>query len=110
LNRGCWPGFPPSACSRIWWPLTAFTGGYDAVKRFVRRLGARIEPPFRRMECEPGREVQVDFGQGARVVDEQGKRRKTHLFRCVLSHSRKGYPKQGAAFVNAGSKTVRVAG
>ncbi|MGA1239009.1 MAG: hypothetical protein ACO34E_19350, partial [Limisphaerales bacterium] len=32
----------------------------------------------------------MDFGQGAWVV-EDGKRRKTHLFRGVLSHSRKGY-------------------
>lgn len=68
----------------------AFTGSYDAVKRFVRRLAHRTEPPFRRMESVPGQELQVDFGQGAWVVVE-GKRRKTHLFRCVLSHSRKGY-------------------
>src|SRR5208337_2264188 len=32
----------------------------------------------------------VDFGQGAWVVEVE-RRRKTHLFRCVLSHSRKGY-------------------
>jgi transposase len=68
----------------------AFTGGYDAVKRFVRRLGQKSEPPFRRMECVPGQELQVDFGQGA-WVSENGSRRRTHLFRGVLSHSRKGY-------------------
>lgn len=68
----------------------AFTGGYDAVKRFVRRLEQRMEPPFRRMECAPGQELQVDFGQGAWVMEE-GKRRRPHLFRAVLSHSRKGY-------------------
>lgn len=68
----------------------AFTGGYDAVKRFVRQLTHRIELPFRRMECAPGQEVQVDFGQGAWVL-EDGKRRRPHLFRAVLSHSRKGY-------------------
>lgn len=67
-----------------------FTGGYDAVKRFVRRLVNRVEPPFRRMECAPGHELQVDFGQGAWVI-EAGKRRRPHLFRAVLSHSRKGY-------------------
>jgi transposase len=67
-----------------------FSGGYDAVKRFVRRLSQRSQVPFRRMECPPGQELQVDFGQGGWVV-EQGKRRKTHLFRCVLSHSRKAY-------------------
>jgi transposase len=68
----------------------AFTGGYDAVKRFVRKLAHRTEPPFRRMECAPGHELQVDFGQGAWVI-EDGKRRRPHLFRGVLSHSRKGY-------------------
>jgi len=68
----------------------AFTGSYDAVKRFVRRLGQKMELPFRRMECEPGQELQVDFGQGAWVI-ENGRRRRPHLFRCVLSHCRKGY-------------------
>jgi transposase len=67
-----------------------FTGGYDAVKRFVRRLAQKTEPPFRRMESLPGQELQVDFGQGAWVLQD-GKRRRAHLFRCVLSHSRKGY-------------------
>ena len=67
-----------------------FTGGYDAVKRFVRRLEHRVEPPFRRMECAPGQELQVDFGQGAWIV-ENGQRRRAHLFRGVLSYSRKAY-------------------
>ena len=46
--------------------------------------------PFRRMECAPGQEVQVDFGQGA-WVEVDGKRKRPHLFRLILSHSRKGY-------------------
>ena len=61
-----------------------------ALRRFVlRRVGVQ-ELPFRRMECAPGQEAQVDFGQAAWVV-ENGKRRRPHLFRVVLSHSRKGY-------------------
>jgi transposase len=68
----------------------AFTGGYDAVKRFVRQLAHRTDLPFRRMECAPGQELQVDFGQGAWVLVD-GQRRRPHLFRAVLSHSRKGY-------------------
>ena len=67
-----------------------FRGGYSSVKLFVRRLPATAELPFRRMECEPGAEMQVDFGTGAWVVAD-GKRRRPHLFRAVLSHSRKGY-------------------
>jgi transposase len=68
-----------------------FTGSYFAVRRFVLRQQTVVALPYRRMECAPGQEMQVDFGQGAWVVLENGKRRKTHLFRCVLSHSRKGY-------------------
>jgi len=68
----------------------AFTGSYQSVKRFARRFSASMDPPFRRMECEPGEEMQVDFGRGAWVVEE-GRRRRPHVYRCVLSHSRKGY-------------------
>jgi len=68
-----------------------FAGSYWSVMRFVRRLGRTRELPFRRMECEAGEEAQVDFGSGAPVVDCEGRRRKTHVFRIVLSHSRKGY-------------------
>src|ERR1035441_6625151 len=67
-----------------------FSGSYQSVKRYVRRFASSQELPFRRMECAPGEEMQVDFGQGAWVV-EDGKRRRPHLFRAVLSHSRKGY-------------------
>jgi transposase len=67
-----------------------FKGGYDTVKRFVRRLQASAEAPFCRMEVEPGLEAQVDFGLGAWVV-QAGKRKRPNLFRMVLSHSRKGY-------------------
>ncbi len=67
-----------------------FAGSYDSVKRFVRGLQAAAQAPFCRMEVEPALEAQVDFGQGAWVV-ENGRRRRPHLFRIVLSHSRKGY-------------------
>ena len=67
-----------------------FTGSYDSVKRFVRQLGQANPLPFRRLETEPGQEAQVDFGQGAWVVQD-GRRRRPHVMRLVLSHSRKGY-------------------
>jgi hypothetical protein len=60
------------SAQRIYQDLVAghgFTGAYDAVKRFVRRLAAQTEPPFRRMECAPGHELQIDFGLGAWVVE-----------------------------------------
>jgi len=88
---------------RIWQDLKfqhGFDGGYDCVKRFVRHLGRCSDLPFRRMECRPGEEVQIDFGTGAPVVIPDGepvppgfksRRRKTHVLRVVLSHSRKAY-------------------
>jgi transposase len=82
------------SAQRIWQDLTSdhgFTGSYDSVKRFVRKLGAATPLPFRRMECAPGMEAQVDFGTGAPVIGTDGNRRKTHVFRIVLSHSRKAY-------------------
>jgi transposase len=64
---------------------------YDSVRRFMRRLGWTRQLPFRRIECAPGQEAQVDFGKGSPIVGADGKRRRTHVFRIVLSHSRKGY-------------------
>ena len=78
---------------RIYQDLVAerqFTGSYFSVRRFVLRRGDARELPFRRMECAPGQELQVDFGQGAWVM-ENDKRRRPHLFRAVLSYSRKAY-------------------
>lgn len=107
-----------------------FAGTYYCVRRFVKRLKTARPLPFRRMECEPGAEAQIDFGTGAPVIipidpnqpvtfltpltstpgqgltstPSQGltqqalngvkgktRRRKTHVLRIVLSHSRKGY-------------------
>lgn len=83
------------SAQRIFQDLAAghgYRGGYDSVKRFVRRLAADMTPrPMRRMECAPGFEAQVDFGTGAPVVGPDGRRRKTHVFRMVLSHSRAAY-------------------
>jgi len=79
---------------RIWQDLQlehGFDGGYDCVKRFVRRLRVATELPFRRMECAPADEAQIDFGTGAPIVGPDGKRRRTHVLRVVLSHSRKAY-------------------
>ena len=64
---------------------------YDSVRRLLRKQGATLPVPFRRMECAAGHEAQIDFGTGAAVVGPDGKRRRTHVLRVVLSHSRKGY-------------------
>lgn len=85
------------SAQRIYQDLTSpdancgYTGSYYSIRRLVKKLTARIELPMRRMECAPGAEAQVDFGQGAPLVSAQGKRKKSWVFRIVLSHSRKGY-------------------
>lgn len=82
------------SAQRIWQDLTSehgFAGCYDSVKRFIRRLKTTGPLPFRRMECAPAAEAQIDFGTGAPIVAPDGRRRKTYVFRIVLSHSRKGY-------------------
>jgi transposase len=68
-----------------------FSGQYHSVRRYVRRLSEQHELAFRRIEVEPGYEIQVDYGTGARCQDLEGKWCRTHVFRLVLSHSRKGY-------------------
>ncbi len=69
----------------------AFGGSYQSVKRYVR--ARRNSEPRRvwRMECEPGEELQVDFGLGAPLKGPDGKTKRTWVLRAVLSYSRKGY-------------------
>lgn len=68
-----------------------FAAKYYSVRRYVSQLRSAHPLPFRRMECEPGEEAQIDFGTGARIIDDDGRRRRTHVLRVVLSHSRKAY-------------------
>jgi transposase len=68
-----------------------FSGHYHSVRRFILNLGRVQQLPFRRLECRPGEEAQVDFGSGIPITGPDGRRRHTHVFRIVLSHSRKGY-------------------
>lgn len=90
------------SAKRIWQDLRVeqgFEGGYDAVKRFCRRLQFGQPLPFRRIEVGPGEEAQIDFGRGAPLIlppdpsqpGRKPRRRATHLFRIVLSCSRKAY-------------------
>jgi transposase len=82
------------SAQRIYQDLVAehgFHGSYYSVRRFVRHFERRTELPMRRLECGPGEEVQVDFGTGAAVLLAAGQRRRPHVFRVVLSYSRKAY-------------------
>ena len=52
----------------------------------------RSDPELvQRIEVEPAEEVQVDFGTGPTLLEVAGTKRKTWIFRIVLSYSRKAY-------------------
>src|SRR4029077_13229047 len=68
-----------------------FTDSYQSVKRFVRKLRSTQPERVWRLECQPGEELQLDFGLGAPINDAQGKTRRSWVMRLVLSYSRKGY-------------------
>jgi transposase len=77
---------------RIWQDLVdehGFGHGYQSVKRFVAKLKALEPRRVWRMECLAGEEAQVDYG--TLWVRVGGKKRKIHVLRVTLSHSRKGY-------------------
>lgn len=86
LNQGL-------TAQRIYQDLVAdgFEHAYHSVRRYVARLRHASPLPFRRMEKESGEEAQIDFGTGAWIEQPDGKRKRTHVLRVVLSYSRKGY-------------------
>lgn len=78
----------------IWQELVSesrFSGGYQTVKRYVRKLrGKQPLQPRAVIRTEPGEESQVDYGTGAMVRDPQTRKyRRTRLFVMVLGCSRK---------------------
>lgn len=73
-----------------------FAASYDSVKRFIRVLEQSQPLPFRRMECAPGAEVQVDFGQGAWVL-VNGKRKRPALVPHGLEPFAQGLQRSGLA-------------
>ena len=68
-----------------------FTGGYQSVKRFVRKLvGGTPKEACAVIETAPGEELQVDYGTGPMVRDSgSGKYRRMRLFVLTLGYSRK---------------------
>jgi transposase len=78
----------------IWQDLVTahgFSGGYQTVQRFVRKLrGASGPEAVGIIQTAPGEECQVDYGTGPMVRDPQiGKYRRTRLFVMTLGYSRK---------------------
>jgi len=68
-----------------------FAGSYEAVKRAVRQVKKAAPERVWRIEVQPGEEAQVDFGSGAMLLQPEGVKRRTWIFRLVLSYSRKAY-------------------
>ena len=68
-----------------------FEGSYDCVKRYLRKKKAANPSRIWRMETLPAEEAQVDFGTGAWIKGSDGRKRRSWIFRIVLSCSRKGY-------------------
>src|ERR1022692_4391008 len=68
-----------------------FTGSYESVKRYARKLrGAQLPEACGIIETAPGEESQVDYGSGPMVRNAQtGKYRRTRLFVLTLGFSRK---------------------
>jgi transposase len=78
----------------IWQDLvdsSGFTGAYECVKRYVRKLrGVRIPEPCAVILTPAGEEAQVDYGSGPMVRDPRtAKYRRTRLFAMTLGYSRK---------------------
>ena len=79
----------------IWQDLvadTGFSGSYQTVKRFVRKMRGNQPAQARAVILTaPGEEAQVDYGsKGPMVRDAQtGKYRRTRLFVMTLGYSRK---------------------
>jgi transposase len=70
---------------------SGFRGGYQTVKRFVRKLrGSEPVQPRAVIVTAPGEAAQVDYGTGPMVRDPQtGKYRRTRLFVLTLGYSQK---------------------
>jgi transposase len=78
----------------IWQDMVSdhgFAGGYQTVKRFVRKLrGSNLPTAAGIILTAAGEEAQVDYGSGPMVRDLQsGKYRRTRLFVLTLGYSRK---------------------
>lgn len=103
---------------RLWQDLIdefGFSAKYQSVRRYVARLQKKTPQLVRRMEVAAGEEAQVDFGTGAWITTGDGKRRRSWVFRIVLSHSRKAYSEavfhqNTEAFIGALENSLRYFG
>ncbi len=71
----------------------AYSGRYNSVKRFVRKLKKREPERFDVLEFAPGEEAQVDYGQGALTLWKNGIYKRPYLFVMTLKFSGKSFRK-----------------
>ncbi len=68
-----------------------YTGSYDAVKRYARKLRKKVRGFTDRLEHMPGREAQVDFGKATCRILKGGKWKRMWIFKMTLTCSKHAY-------------------
>jgi transposase/5S rRNA maturation endonuclease (ribonuclease M5) len=71
----------------------SFAHRYNSVKRFVRLLKRKDPEQYDRLEFLMGEEAQVDYGQGALILHQNGKYRRPRLFIMTLKYSGRAFRK-----------------
>jgi transposase/5S rRNA maturation endonuclease (ribonuclease M5) len=71
----------------------SFAHRYNSVKRFVRLLKKKDPEQYDRLEFLMGEEAQVDYGQGALTIYQNGKYRRPRLFIMTLKYSGRAFRK-----------------
>ena len=79
----------PKTAYRILREKYGIDASYESFKRFFRRNFPGEQSSIIRIELEPGRELQVDYGKAGTLLDPKtGKKRTVHAFVATLSCSR----------------------
>jgi hypothetical protein len=94
--------------------LFGFTHRYNSVKRFVRGLKRKNPEQYDRLEFLMGEEAQVDYGQGAPTLHQNGKYLRPRLFIMTLKYSGRAFRKtvwkssqeRGASYMRKRSDTL----
>jgi transposase len=68
-----------------------YSGSYETVKRYVRKVRRNAGRYFQRLPVAPGKEVQIDFGKAPCRVLRDGKLRRPWVFKATLSYSGHSY-------------------
>lgn len=69
-----------------------FTGAYNSVKRFAKKLRQREPEQFDRLTFVAGEEMQVDYGEGALTrIPGSDRYRRPRLFVATLRYSRRSF-------------------